>query len=369
VSGDTILITGADGYVGRRLARRIMQSSDQPMILWVRADNNVEFQAKKEHLSRQLVGSDRRLSFAAGNLGNDVPLSGIDPRSIHSIVHTAAVTRFNVDEQTAQTVNVEGTQKVLKFAASCPRLQCFTLVSTIYSSGLKSGLIKEDPLDDRDGFANYYERSKWLSEAALLTRYNELPWKILRVATVIADNDNGHVVQHNAFHNTLKLFYYGLLSVVPGKASTPLYFVTGDFVANAILDVVNHPLEKVIYHVTYGRDQSPTLADLIDVAYGTFGQDDTFRRRRVLRPLYSDLGSFGLLADGMATFGKGIMNQAVSSISPFAPQLFVNKIVDNSNLRSAMVDYVVPPAGDLLRRTCAYLIHTRWGKEAEIAFG
>jgi hypothetical protein len=189
------------------------------------------------------------------------------------------------------------------------------------------------------------------------------------VATVIADNDNGHVVQQNAFHNTLKLFYYGLLSVVPGQPSTPLYFVTGDFVTDAIYDAVSDPLEKVIYHVTYGHDESPTLGNLIDIAFETFGQDDTFRKRRVLRPLYCDLGSFALLADGMASFGKGIMSQAVASVSPFAPQLFINKNVDNSNLRSAKVDYVVPPVGDLLRRTCTYLIHTRWGKESEIAVG
>ena len=369
MSGDTILITGADGYIGRRLALRLMETSNRPLMLWIRAAGDAEFQVKKARLSGQLIASDGRLSFACGDLGQDNPLAGVDPSSVHTIVHTAAVTRFNVDEKTAQTINVAGTQKVLRFAASCPHLECFALVSTIYSSGLKEGLIKEEPLDGRDGFANYYEQSKWQAETALLTDYGQLPWKILRVATIIADDEDGQVGQQNAFHNTLKLFYYGLLSVVPGQAGTPLYFVTGDFVTDAICAAVSSPINRVVYHVTYGREETPTLGALIDIAFATFGQDDRFRKRRVLRPLYCDLGSFGLLADGMAAFGKGIMNQAVASVSPFAPQLFITKDVDNSNLRSAMVDYVVPPLGELLRSTCAYLIRTRWGKESEIAAG
>lgn len=369
MSGDTIVITGADGYVGLRLARRCFDSSDQPLLLWVRADDANEFQSKKATMSKQLGDSDARLMFSCGNLGNNDPLSGVDPRSAHTIIHAAAVTRFNVDAKTAQTVNIEGTEKVLRFAESCPSLQCFALISTIYSSGLKSGLIKEEPLDGKDGFANHYERSKWEAETALLTRHNQLPWKVLRVATVIADNSSGQVVQQNAFHNTLKLFYYGLLSVVPGEPSTPLYFVTGDFVTNAIYDAMNDSSQKAIYHVAHSREESPRLGDLLDIAFETFQEDDTFRKRRVLRPLYSDLESFGLLADGMASFGKGIMNQAVSSVSPFAPQLFIKKDVDNSNLRSTMVDYEVPPVGELLRRTCAHLAHTRWGRGSEIAVG
>ncbi len=367
--GNTILITGADGYIGLGLARRYCDSSDRPLMLWVRADDDQELLGKKAHLSKHLGESDKRLNFCAGNLGNDDPLSGVDPRSVHTIIHAAAVTRFNVDADTAQSVNLEGTEKVLRFARNCPSLQSIALISTIYSSGLKSGLIKEVPLDGKDGFANHYEHSKWEAETALLTRYDQLPWKILRVATVIADNDGGHVVQQNAFHNTLKLFYYGLLSVVPGQPSTPLYFVTGDFVTNAIYDAMSDPLQKVIYHVTYGQEESPKLGDLLDIAFETFGQDDTFRRRRVLRPLYSDLKSFGLLADGMTSLGKGIMNQAVSSVSPFAPQLFIAKDVDNSNLRAIMADYEAPAPAELLRRTCAYLTQTKWGRESEVAVG
>ena len=43
---------------------------------------------------------------------------------------------------------------------------------------------------------------------------------------MIADDASGAVTQQNAFHNTLKLFYYGLLALMPGACDTPLYFIT-----------------------------------------------------------------------------------------------------------------------------------------------
>lgn len=357
-----LLITGADGYIGSRLARKYLVSTDLPLLLWVRARNPGEFEAKKAFLQDRLPGKGRRIGYACGDLCQPEPFATVDPASVGSIIHAAAVTRFNVDAPTARQVNIEGTTKLLDFAQTCKGLEWFALISTIYSSGLKEGRITEQQHDGSAGFANHYERSKWEAEAAVIQRRDRLPWKIFRVATVIADDDAGQVVQHNAFHNTLKLFYYGLLSVIPGDPNTPLYFATGDFVTQAIYDSMHGTQGQSIYHVTYRRAESPTLADLIEIAFETFQSDDSFRKRRVLRPLYSDLESFNLLADAMTAFGQGVMGQAVSSVSPFAPQLFVDKDVCNDNLRTAVGSYSPPVALDLLNRTCAHLVASRWGR-------
>src|SRR5262249_28275867 len=155
------------------------------------------------------------------------------------IIHTAAVTKFNVDSETAESVNIQGAEKLLKFASRCDSLETFGLLSTVYASGLKAGTIEELPLEDVS-FANHYERSKCASETKLMRDFDYLPWRILRVATVIADDHSGCVTQFNAFHNTLKLLYYGLLSLIPGNPGTPLYFVTGDFVANAVFKAMQN---------------------------------------------------------------------------------------------------------------------------------
>ena len=84
-----------------------------------------------------------RIEYAWGDLGADEPFAGVEPRRIRRIVHSAAVTRFNVDEETARRVNIEGTARLLGFAKRCENLESFGFLSTIYASGLRAGPIAE----------------------------------------------------------------------------------------------------------------------------------------------------------------------------------------------------------------------------------
>ncbi|MFY9268946.1 MAG: SDR family oxidoreductase [Candidatus Manganitrophaceae bacterium] len=363
-----ILITGGDGYLGLALAKRYLQSTDEPLLLWVRASDETEFAAKQERIRQRLgAETDRRVRCRWGNLVNPDPFESIDPVEIRVIIHAAAVTRFNLDETTARRVNVEGTEKLLRFASRCPSLDRFALLSTVYSSGLKAGAIEEVPMDNRAGFSNHYEWSKWASENLLLTAFSDLPWQIFRVATIIADNEEGEVTQQNAFHNTLKLFYYGLLSLIPGKTETPLYFITGDFATNAIFSLLSASLKKSIYHVAHTKEESISLQAMIDLVFETYEEKPEFKMRRVLKPLYSDAESFDLLAQGVNTFGAGILNQSLSSVAPFARQLFIQKEVQNRNLASALDHYRAPDARRLVRNACDYLVRTKWGRELQHA--
>src|SRR6266850_525019 len=358
-----ILITGSDGYLGTRLARAYLELTDMPVLMWVRAGNSDEFESKRKRLQDRFGRFESRIAYEWGDLVRDHPFDSIDPRKIRLIIHTAAVTKFNVDEDTAQRVNIEGTEKVLKFASRCDSLEAFGLLSTVYASGLRAGVIAEVPFEDAGNFANHYERSKCASETKLMRDFDYLPWRILRVATVVADDASGRVTQFNAFHNTLKLLYYGLLSIIPGKHETPLYFVTGDFVADAVFNLMRSPSNKAIYNVCHTRSESLNLGELIDAAFDCFSRQQDFKSRRILKPLYADAESFDMLGNAMDSFGGSIVNQALSSVSPFARQLFVEKEFLNDRLVRALPGYASPDQRQLIRNTCEYLVRTRWGKE------
>jgi hypothetical protein len=269
-----------------------------------------------------------------------------------------------VEKEIADRVNLGGAEKVFRFASSCPALERLTYVSTVYASGLRAGVIPEETFTEASGFANHYERSKFESERLLVTRFAHLPWQIARVATVIADDDRGVVTQQNAVHNTLKLFFYGLMSLVPGRADTPLYLVTGDFVASALAEVVLRGAARSIHHVVHRREESLTLDDVVSIAFDVFGENEPFRTRRILKPLYADAESFDILVEGLDSFGGDVLRQALGSVAPFARQLFVHKDFQNDRLRAGVSSYRAPDARGLVRATCRELVRTRWGKAA-----
>jgi nucleoside-diphosphate-sugar epimerase len=361
----SIVITGSDGYVGGRLVRTLLESSAFPVIAWLRAASAEEREAKRQRL-KAIIGDaidHPRLRIAAGDLRDAEPFREIDPREVGILIHSASITRFNVEEDLAREVNFEGALKLFAFAEKCPGLDKLLYLSTVYASGLRSGEIPEQRLDGAPGFANFYERSKWQSEEALISRFDSLPWTIARIATIIADDDAGAVTQYNVVHNTLKLLYYGLISLVPGEANVPLYFVTGDFIVHSIAELaLGGAPSRNIYHLVHRAEESLTVGRLLDCVYEVFNEDPAFQSRRVLRPLLCDWESFELLASQMNQFSGGVVQQAVQSIQPFAKQLFVAKRFHNERA-AGLASYRAPDPVALTRNTARQLVASRWGRK------
>jgi nucleoside-diphosphate-sugar epimerase len=359
---DAILVTGASGQLGQRLIRRLLERAGGPVLAWLHAADEAEFEDKRARFSPA-----SRLRFAWGDLRSPDPFARVDPSGLATILHAAAVTRFNVEREVAEAVNVEGTAKLVAFARRCPGLERLALLSSVYASGLARGAIAETPLGGTEGFANHYEWSKWRSEQLLLDGSRDLPWQVFRVATAIADDEAGRVSHQNAFHNTLKLLFYGLLSVVPGEPDTPLYFVTAEFAAASIDELVRSGDAGAIYHVCHSAAESLTLGQLVDLAFERFEREEDFKRRRILRPLFCDAETFDLLAEGVDSFGGAVVNQGLGSVRPFARQLFAAKSIANERLVAALERYAAPNAKELVERTCEFLVRTRWGRRPDAA--
>lgn len=350
----TILITGADGHVGKALASWLIERSDSALVLYVRARGRDE-----EHKKRQALGSlahSPRCRIVYSDLRDASPFSDVVASDIDAIVHAAAVTSFAVEQGVAESVNVEGTQKLLEFARSCRGLQRFVLVSSLYSAGLQAGVIEEIPHASEPQFANHYEWSKWHAEH-LVAKSEDIPWQIYRVATIVGEDDGGVVVQQNAIHNTLRLLYYGLLSVVPGNAATRVYTTTTAAVTGAIGPLMNEGAVHTVFHIADRGDNALTLGQLIDVIYGVFSADPGFAKMQILKPLFCDQKTFDTLTGAISRF-SGPMHQSLQSVTPFAPQLFCDKHVNTSNAGTFATH---SDAAALLTAVARYLVQSRWG--------
>lgn len=351
-----VLVTGAEGYLGGAIAEALLERTARPVLLLIH-DRGNDAAERVRRLRDRLDRGRGRTEVVAGELREPSPLAGLDPRRVGAIVHAAAVTRFNVDAETADAVNVGGAARLADFARRCPELQSFVLLSSLYASGLRGGRIPETPLAAA-GFANEYERSKHAAEAALYPEMR-LPWQILRVGTVIADSPQGGVSQHNVFHNTLKLFFHGLLSTLPGCPGTPLYVTSAERVVEATLQALGAPPFGV-WHVCGERGETPTLARLVDLALEVFRGEESFRRRNVPRPLFMDATAFAILSESVARFSGPVVREAMASIGPFAPQLFVDKDVVARRLRAALPGTAPASHDALVVRACEALLRSAW---------
>jgi nucleoside-diphosphate-sugar epimerase len=359
----TTLITGADGYIGRRIAAALLTAGDDQLVLTMRAADASELAGKHAALRRELPPAARgRIRFAAADLSRDGALDQVDARPVTRIVHAAAVTRFSVARDTARRVNVEGTSRLVAFAARCPSLRRLALLSTLYSAGRRSGEVAERRHRDA-GFANHYEWSKWAAEEAVLTA-QDLPASVLRLPTVIADDDDGQVTQYNAFHNTLKLYFYGLLSLLPGLPSTPVSLATAAFTTAAITRLLDPAVADGIYHVCPDPAGTPTLDQLITTAFAVFEGDRQFRRRQLLTPEYCDEESFNDLVAAASRFrGGGLVQESLASVAPFGNQLYLSKTFRNDALRAAWPGYQAPDPVALVQAVCEHLVTSRWGRQ------
>jgi nucleoside-diphosphate-sugar epimerase len=342
-----ILVTGADGYLGLAVVRRHLAAGEN-VIGSVRASDAQTLARKRETLRLALGPAFARLHVVGADLRDPEPFAAVSP-AVTEIVHAAALTRFDISRRAAYDVNVDGTVKVAAFAARCRRLRSLTLLGSVHATGLASGPILEEPIRRRPQFANWYEWSKCLAEKAIVARCAELPWRILRIATVVADDESGRATQRNAVHDTLRLLWRGLLSVLPGEPGTLVYFVTRDYVADACVTLVRNAPVHGIFHVCPRAEHALALGDVVHSARRAFAESEEFRRRRVLQPSFCDWESFERLRVALAEHGS-VLASVVGGLAPFARQLYVAKQVDNR----ALTAWLDPPrvTHELLRRVC-----------------
>ncbi|WP_373234570.1 SDR family oxidoreductase [Mycobacterium marinum] len=361
----TTVLTGADGYVGHKIAAKLLECTDDRLVLGVRADSSAELSTKRTRL-RGLLGSahDRRTTIVRADLRDSDPFGGLDTAGVTTVVHAAAVTRFNVERDLARRANLEGTARVCEFASRCASLGRLAVISTLYSAGKHQGRIAEAPLDDA-GFVNNYEWSKWAAEQHALATCADLPLTILRLPTIIADDVAGMVGQYNAFHNTAKLFFYGLLSVVPGDRDTRVNIATASFTTAAITALLDPGKPGGVFHVCPEHKNNATVGELVDRAYTAFERDEGFLRRRLLRPLYCELEGFRDLVKGAQSLGKGPIKESLDSVSSFGEQLFLPKEFDTDSLYAAWPEPVIEDPLALIESTISHLVATRWGRQAK----
>ncbi|MBR1633498.1 MAG: AMP-binding protein [Lachnospiraceae bacterium] len=268
---ETILLTGATGFLGTELAARLLAMPvSVKLYALVRASDDEEAAFRL----RQAWYHDKNLFDAVGRqvvpIPGDFTVSRLGlPRALCQTLwnettlalHAGAEIGFQKNRRALDATNVHGTRQMLSFASKMKRLRRFVHISTAYVAGQQNGAILEDaPMGTT--FSSLYEKSK--AQAERLVRASSLPFSICRPGMIVGRSDNGWIKSFNTIYYILKLLLLGKLPVLPIRPETPLNIVPVDYVADAVARIgfSEDALGKT-FHLTCPKDAVPQAGELV----------------------------------------------------------------------------------------------------------
>ncbi|MEU5715846.1 SDR family oxidoreductase [Streptomyces sp. NPDC020403] len=195
-----VALTGATGFLGLRLLRRLLDTHRSVTVLAHAGSGNA-----LDRITRffELTGAPQ--AFTAGlptrlrvvETDLSLPRLGLSRRTFQKLAdglgalwHSAGSINLEGHLPELRRTNVEGTRHVLELAAAGRRKPVVHHVSTAFVAGARRDSVAyEDELDDASGFENAYEQSKY--EAELLvhawSREHGRPVLVLRPSILVTD--------------------------------------------------------------------------------------------------------------------------------------------------------------------------------------
>ncbi len=362
MSRGPVLLTGATGFVGMELLARYLERGDRDVVALVRAPSDQAAGDRIEGVLANLFG-DR-----AGRYGGRVqavaaevtsPRLGIDDRrycqlaaEVTTIVHAAASVSFALPLEEARAINLDGTRRMIEFAALARRnggLDRYAHISTAYVAGTHDGRFSECDLDVGQQFRNSYEQSKFEAEQ-LVRQQADLPFTILRPSIVVGDRRSGWTSAFNVLYWPLRAFARGLFTAVPAVTSAPVDVVSIDYVADAIHELCESPGGVgETYHLTAGAKAS-TIAEIASAASRYF--------KRPVPQVLSPPEFAALAGNG------GAARSVLEESSAYFPYFSIGTVFEDSATRARLepLGIQVSPLGDYLERLLDFATRSRWGK-------
>jgi len=252
MSRGAIILTGATGFLGMEVLARLLEHDDREVLALVRASDTAAAEARVDGVLRRLWRDPSPYRERVRAVPADLTRPGLGLSSAArerladragTVLHCAASIAFDLPLDEARLVNVEGTRQVIGLAREARErgsLQRFIHVSTAYVSGRHPGLFRERQLDIGQTFRNTYEQTKHEAEH-LVWEAADLSPAIARPSIVMGEAATGWTPAFNVLYWPLRAFARGLFEVVPTRADGRVDIVPADYVADALVHLIDRP--------------------------------------------------------------------------------------------------------------------------------
>ena len=248
-------ITGATGFLGKRLVRKLLASGGNTVHFLLRAESRDKLPSLLEWWhddgSRAIpvFGNVRqpRLSMAEADVA---ALRG----KIDHFFHLAAIYDLKADAAAQVATNVEGTRNAVALANELEAGR-FQHVSSIAAAGLYEGVFREDMFDEAEHLDHPYFSTKHESEK-LVRQECRVHWRIYRPGLVVGDSHTGEMDKVDGPYYFFKLIQKmrGMLPAwmpAPGIEGGRINIVPVDFVVDAMNCIAHQPgLDYRCFHLT-----------------------------------------------------------------------------------------------------------------------
>ena len=262
------LITGATGFIGKRLVARLLERGAAPIYVVVRERSF----AKLEPLYRRWGVDRTRVVPIAGDLAqprlglSDGDIAALKGKVRH-LFHLAAVYDLRADAAAQIEANVEGTRRAVALAEAI-EAGCFHHMSSIAAAGLYEGTFREDMFEEAENLDHPYFSTKHEAER-VVRKECARPWRIYRPGIVVGQSDTGEMDKIDGpyyFFKAIQKLRNALPKWFPavGLEGGRLNLVPVDYVV-AALDFLAHRegLDGRCFHLTDPRPRR--VGDILNI--------------------------------------------------------------------------------------------------------